>query len=287
MQKKRIRWIQGRWCGDTQSTVSYYLTEAEKTAAQDDLIVFPELLHTPYFPAEESPDKFDFAISVDSEIIQSFCQFAKTHECVLVVPFFEKAAPGIYFNSCLVLERDGNIVHHYNKTHIPDDPAFYEKYYFIPGENEIKVCPTSAGNLGIAICWDQWFPEVARLLCLQNAEILIYPTAIGWDNNEDEALYPVQVEMWRTMIKSHAIANGVYALAVNRSGLEGDLRFWGHSMMVAPDGCVLNNETEEPISDAVSIDYEKIDLQRRLWPFFRDRRTDLYQGLLRKWKGLE
>ncbi|HSQ43099.1 MAG TPA: nitrilase-related carbon-nitrogen hydrolase, partial [Fibrobacteraceae bacterium] len=241
MRRTNISWIQGAWQGDAEATQRYYLEQAGNFIGSElDLLVLPELVHTAYFPVEEHPRHFDCAIPLDHKFVHDWADMARKLSAVVVFPFFEKRAPGVYQNSALVFERDGSIVAHYRKSHIPDDPGFYEKYYFMPGDEGFQVVSTSAGRLGLLICWDQWFPEAARILALQGAELLIYPTAIGWDVGESPDLYPRQLDAWRTAMRAHSIANGLFTLAVNRTGDEGPLRFWGNSFLCGPDGFVLH-----------------------------------------------
>jgi len=285
MKSTKVSWIQGRWAGSPEATQEYYLRTARALAPEKpDLLVLPELVHTPYFPIEEHPRHFDYAIEKDHPFVTAWQDIARLLGCVVVFPFFEKRAPGIYQNSAFVFERDGSIAALYRKSHIPDDPGFYEKYYFMPGDTGFEVVETTAGKLGILICWDQWFPEPARILALKGAQLLIYPTAIGWDAGEPAEVYPHQLDAWRTSMRAHAIANGVYTMGVNRIGQEEHLRFWGNSFLCKPDGSLAQSCDENTEGAASSlIDWEKLDAQRRIWPFFRDRRTDLYSDLLRRW----
>jgi len=204
-------------------------------------------------------------------------------KCVLVFPFFEKRAKGIYHNSVFVFERDGSVAGFYRKSHIPDDPCFYEKYYFIPGDTGFKAIKTSAGKLGVLICWDQWFPEAARIMALQGADILIYPTAIGWDSNEPKKIYARQLDSWQTVMRGHAIANRLFVLAANRAGKENNLTFWGNSFICAPDGFIIKQLSTNVSAMNVVIDFDEIEQNRRIWPHFRDRRTDLYYDILNTW----
>lgn len=285
MRKTNISWIQGQWEGSSDATQAAYLAKARELRNQKpDLLVLPELVHTPYFPREEDPKHFDWAIEKDHRYVQEWQALALELNCVVVFPFFEKRAPGIYQNSAFVFERDGSIAGLYRKSHIPDDPAFFEKYYFMPGDTGFEPIQTSAGKLGVLICWDQWFPEPARILALKGAELLIYPTAIGWDNEEPATLYPQQLDAWRTSIRAHSIANGVFTLAVNRAGTEDKLRFWGNSFLCGPDGVLqveCDNSTLAPFCTEVC--WDRIDEHRRIWPYFRDRRIDLYPDLLKRW----
>ena len=279
----RILSLQGKWLGSAAKTLDWYKTEALADKGKFDLLVLPELCHTQYFPFEEDEAYFDYAISKDSPIVEEWRNLAKFLKCVLVFPFFEKRAKGIYHNSVYVFERDGSIAGFYRKSHIPDDPCFYEKYYFMPGDTGFKVIPTSVGCLGVLICWDQWFPEAARILALQGADILIYPTEIGWDVNESKKIYARQLDSWITSMRGHAIANRVFVLGVNRVGKENNLSFWGNSFICAPDGFIIKQLSTERATMNVSIDLSEIEQNRRIWPHFRDRRVDLYYDILNMW----
>jgi N-carbamoylputrescine amidase len=285
MKSKNIIMIQGQWTGDFESNNAWYKAEALKNKGQDlDLLILPELFHTPYFPFEENADFFHWAIEKGHPLVMEWREIAKELHCVIVFPFFEKRSQGIYHNSAYVFERDGSIAGLYRKSHIPDDPAFYEKYYFIPGDTGFEPIQTSAGNLGILICWDQWFPEAARIMSLKGAEILIYPTAIGWAKNEPESIYERQKDSWMTVMRGHAIANRLFVIAVNRIGTEGDLSFWGHSFVAAPDGYLLKDLPSNLLgSEKIQISFDEIEENRRWWPHFRDRRIDLYSDILKIW----
>ena len=293
MPSFKTAWIQGKSQGDCNKNLKYYSEKIKETAkckggvTLPQLIVLPELFLWDYFPITEDKKHFDSAIDIKSDVIKHFQLLAKDLKIVLVLPIFEKRAEGIYHNSCLIIENNGEIVGHYRKMHIPDDPGFYEKYYFTPGDLGFMVTKTSIGNLGVLICWDQWFPEAARITALKGADILIYPTAIGWDDNEHcsglsrQALNKEQVEAWATMMRSHAIANGIYVMAVNRVGKEGHLNFWGHSFLANPYGALVKqDETNETISEA-EIDFSKTKECRQTWPFLRDRRINEYKDILK------
>ena len=285
MKKINISILQGKWTGNTETNANWYKEEILKLKHKNiDLIVLPELVHTPYFPFEENADAFDLAITEDSALIQDFKNLAKEVNAVIVFPFFEKRSRGIYHNSAYVFERDGSVAGLYRKSHIPDDPSFFEKYYFIPGDTGFNVIKTSAGNLGILICWDQWFPEAARILSLKGADVLIYPTAIGWMDSEPEDFYPRQLDSWKTIMKGHAIANRIFVVAANRTGIEGHLTFWGNSFIAAPDGYILKElSNSETATLTYEMDLSEIEFNRRWWPHFRDRRIDLYKDILKIW----
>lgn len=269
MDSLKAAWVQGKSQGSLKQNLKYY-SEKIRTAESggSKLIVLPELFLWDYFPITEDKKNFDEAINIDSDPIKHFQLLAKELKIVLILPIFEKRTEGIYHNSCLVIENNGGIVGHYRKMHIPDDPGFYEKYYFTPGDLGFLTTKTSVGNIGVLICWDQWFPEAARITALKGADILIYPTAIGWDANEPSSVYPEQVEAWTTIMRSHAIANGIYVMAVNRVGKEGHLNFWGHSFLANPYGSIIHQDkTNENIAE-VEIDFGKIKECRQIWPFF-------------------
>ena len=285
MNKIRIATLQGKWENTTPATDAWYAAEARKFKGKGiDILVLPELYHTPYFPIEEDEKGFDWAIEKSDPLITEWREIAKEINAVVVFPFFEKRARGIYYNSAYVFERDGSIAGLYRKSHIPDDPGFFEKYYFAPGDTGFEPIQTSAGKLGVLICWDQWFPEAARIQALKGADILIYPTAIGWDVKESKDLYERQKDSWMTVMRGHAIANRLFVVAANRIGTEGDLTFWGHSFVSAPDGFLISELASDFLGASVTeIDLKEIEFNRRWWPHFRDRRTDLYKDILKNW----
>ena len=286
MNLLKVTWIQGKSQGDLNKNLKYYTEKIRDVCRRGEvtsplLVVLPELFLWDYFPIQEDKNSFDLAITIDSKEVKHFRDLAKELKIVLTLPIFEKRTEGIYHNSCLIIENNGEIVGHYRKMHIPDDPGFYEKYYFTPGDKGFLVTKTSLGNIGVLICWDQWFPEAARISALKGADILIYPTAIGWDDKESKEVYPEQVDAWTTMMRSHAIANGIYVMAVNRVGKEGHLNFWGHSFVANPYGAIIHQDkTEEKITE-VEIDFNKTKECRQTWPFLRDRRIDSYETLLK------
>ena len=295
MQALKVTYIQGKSQGDIEKNLEYYtrkiyeVCRSGEVTSSIQLVVLPELFLWDYFPITEDKKHFESAINIDSSEIKHFQLLAKDLKIVLILPIFEKRAEGIYHNSCLIIENNGEIVGHYRKMHIPDDPGFYEKYYFTPGDKGFLVTKTSLGNIGVLICWDQWFPEAARITALKGADILIYPTAIGWDGNETcsgllrQALYKEQTEAWTTMMRSHAIANGIYVMAVNRVGQEGHLNFWGHSFLANPYGTIVHQNKTEEIISTVEIDFSKTKECRQTWPFLRDRRIDSYATILKSW----
>ena len=285
MKSLRIATLQGKWFKTTEATNAWYVSEAKKLKdSKLDILVLPELYHTPYFPIEEGEKGFDWAIEKKDALVSEWQTIAKELNAVVVFPFFEKRARGIYYNSAYVFERDGSIAGLYRKSHIPDDPGFYEKYYFAPGDTGFEPIQTSAGKIGVLICWDQWFPEAARINALKGADVLIYPTAIGWDCKEPESLYERQKDSWMTVMRGHAIANRLFVVAANRIGTEDDLTFWGHSFVSAPDGFVIEDLKSDFLGASITeIDLSEIEFNRRWWPHFRDRRTDLYKDILKTW----
>ena len=253
------------------------IREAAKKGAQ--IICLPELFLSSYFCQTENPEHFSLAEPIPGPTSNSLAKLAKELETVLIVPLFEKRTEGIYHNSAVVIDADGSLSGTYRKMHIPDDPCFHEKYYFTPGDNGFISFSTRYGKIGVLICWDQWFPEAARLTALTGAQFLFYPTAIGYQES-DRAESPHQIAAWETIQKSHAISNGLFVASVNRFGNEDDLTFWGRSFICNPFGNVLQqaNENEAEIIIA-SCSIPEIESTRQNWPFLRDRRVDTYQNL--------
>jgi N-carbamoylputrescine amidase len=253
------------------------IREAAKKGAQ--IICLPELFLSRYFCQTENLEHFSLAEPIPGPTSISFCKLAKELEIVLIVPLFEKRTEGIYHNSAVVIDADGSLSGTYRKMHIPDDPCFYEKYYFTPGDIGFKSFPTRYGKIGVLICWDQWFPEAARLTALTGAQFLFYPTAIGYQESDlNES--PQQVSAWETVQRSHAISNGLFLASVNRCGKEDDLTFWGRSFICNPFGKILNQASEiEAQIIITSCPLAEIKSTRQNWPFLRDRRIDSYQNL--------
>ncbi len=289
MTKIKIAWVQGKSQGDFKKNLDYYtekiksISDLKKNTDQPRLVVLPELFLWDYFPITEDKKHFDTAINTDSEYVKYFQKLAKELKTVLVFPFFEKRSEGVYHNSCLIIENNGEIAGHYRKMHIPDDPGFYEKYYFTPGDLGFVVANTSAGKIGVLICWDQWFPEAARITALKGADIIIYPTAIAWDTKDSKETHAQELESWTMVMRSHAIANNVHVIAVNRIGKEGYLDFWGHSFICDPYGKLVYRDKTEESTGITEIDLSKKESSRRTWPFFRDRRVDKYEPILSVW----
>lgn len=254
------------------------------------LIVNQELHDSLYFCQTEDVDTCNLAISLDGEEIKHYSELAAECKVVLIISVFEKRAPGLYHNTAVVIDTDGSIAGKYRKMHIPDDPAFYEKFYFAPGDLGFEPVDTSVGRLGVLVCWDQWYPEAARIMALKGAELLIYPTAIGWNPRDDEEEKQRQLDAWITVQRGHAVANGIPVISVNRTGFEsspakGDpgLQFWGNSFVAGPQGEILFKAPAlEESADIVSIDMSRSEEVRRWWPFLRDRRIDAYTDITRR-----
>ena len=262
--------------------------EARRAGA--DVVCLPELFRSQYFCQREDPSLFDLAEPVPGPTTEALGRAAKESGAVVVAPIFERRAPGLYHNSAAIIDASGQVLGLYRKMHIPDDPAFYEKFYFTPGDLGFRAFDTHAGRIGTLICWDQWYPEGARLTALQGAAVIFYPTAIGWHPHEKEAVGATQRDAWRTVQRGHAIANGVYVAAVNRVGHEKPvagqpgLEFWGTSFLCDPFGVVLaeaSTDKEEIIVGEV--DLSRIEDVRRNWPFLRDRRIDAYAGIEKRY----
>ncbi len=254
------------------------------------LAVLQELHPGLYFCQQEDPHCFDQAEPVPGPSTERLGALARELEIVIVASLFEKRTPGIYHNTAVVLEKDGSIAGRYRKMHIPDDPGYYEKFYFTPGDLGFTPIDTSVGRLGVLVCWDQWYPEAARLMALAGAEALIYPTAIGWDPHDGEEEKKRQLDAWMTIQRSHAIANGLPVISVNRVGFEEDpgggpgALFWGHSFVAGCQGECLAEAGEEEEVFVAKIDRERTEAVRRIWPFLRDRRIDAYQDLTKRFR---
>lgn len=256
-----------------------------RAAAKDgaEIVCLQELFRSRYFCQSEDHRFFALAEPIPGPSTEALCAVAREARVVIVASLFEKRTEGLYHNTAAVLDADGRLVGKYRKMHIPDDPLFYEKFYFTPGDLGFRVHETERGKLGVLVCWDQWFPEGARLTALAGAEILVYPTAIGWLDDEDPSINESQRDAWETSQRAHAIANGVFVAAVNRVGREGSLTFWGNSFVADPFGRVLaraSTDREETL--LVECDLGKIDETRTHWPFLRDRRIDAYAPITRR-----
>lgn len=273
---------------DNMQRLSKGIADLAKQGAQ--LIVLQELHNSLYFCQVEDVNNFDWAEPIPGPSTQFYGRLAKQLGVVIVTSLFEKRAPGLYHNTAVVIESDGTIAGKYRKMHIPDDPAYYEKFYFTPGDLGFHPITTSVGKLGVLVCWDQWYPEAARLMALQGAELLIYPTAIGYESSDTPDEQERQREAWTTVMRGHAVANGLPVVAVNRVGLEPDpsgntqgIRFWGSSFVAGPQGELLyraSNSDEENV--IVPVDLQHSEQVRRWWPFLRDRRIDEYGNIVRR-----
>ncbi len=244
------------------------------------IVCLQELFVSRYFPQSEDPKFFRLAEPIPGPTTDSLCRLARAEKIVLVASVFERRSAGIYHNTAVVIDADGSILGRYRKMHVPDDPCYYEKFYFTPGDLGFPTFKTRYGKIGVLVCWDQWFPEAARLISLSGAQIIFYPTAIGWLSGESRGAARAQRCAWELIQRGHAVANGVYVAAANRVGREGKLNFWGSSFVVDPFGAIVAhaNEDQEEILLA-RCDFKKIDETRQNWPFLRDRRIDAYGAL--------
>ncbi|MFZ9792744.1 MAG: carbon-nitrogen hydrolase [Gemmataceae bacterium] len=277
----------GKSPGENLEKISAKITEAAQKGAQ--IISTQELFLSPYFCQVQDPALFDLAETIPGPTTDHLGKLAKNHGIVIIASLFEKRMPGLYHNTTAVIGTDGNIIGIYRKMHIPDDPLFYEKYYFTPGDLGFKSFNTPFAKVGVLICWDQWYPEAARLTAMQGAEIIFYPTAIGWHPHEKAVYGKSQTEAWLTMHRAHSVANGIYIAAANRVGFEnnptgGGLEFWGHSHILNTYGGYLklaDHQNEEILVAECS--RKAIEETRRNWPFFRDRRVDFYGSINKRW----
>lgn len=254
------------------------------------LILLQELHDSLYFCQTEDPVQFDLAESIPGPSTERLGRLAAELNIVIVASLFEKRAPGLHHNTAVVLDSDGNLAGRYRKMHIPDDPGYYEKFYFTPGDLGFEPIPTSVGKLGVMVCWDQWYPEAARLMALAGADILLYPTAIGWDPGDDQQEQGRQLDAWITVQRAHAVANGLPLLSANRVGFEADpsgqtrgADFWGHSMICGPQGELLAQADNREAILTANLSFQRSEQVRRIWPFFRDRRIDAYGPLLKRY----
>lgn len=284
--------IQLRCTEDVQANRKHLEENIARAAAMGaELVVLQELHDSLYFCQVESTDNFDLAVSIPGPVTEHYASLAKQHGIVLVTSLFEKRAAGLYHNTAVVFEKDGSIAGRYRKMHIPDDPAYYEKFYFTPGDLGFHPIDTSVGRLGVQVCWDQWYPEGARLMALSGAELLIYPTAIGYESSDHPEEQERQREAWTTVQRGHAVANGLPVIAVNRTGHEDDpshltrgIQFWGSSFVAGPQGEMLYRAPkDEEVNVVVDVDMRRSDNVRRWWPFLRDRRIEFFKGLTHRY----
>ena len=283
--------IQQSCSGDVNANKEKLANNIRKVAKEGaELVVLQELHNSPYFCQTENTQLFDLAEPIPGPSTEFYGAIAKECGVVLVTSLFERRAAGLYHNTAVVFEKDGTIAGKYRKMHIPDDPAYYEKFYFTPGDMGFHPIQTSVGKLGVQVCWDQWYPEGARLMALQGAELLIYPTAIGYESSDTEDEQERQREAWTTVQRGHAVANGIPVIAVNRTGHEPDpsgqtngIQFWGSSFVAGPQGELLYRAPkDEEINQVIDIDMKRSENVRRWWPFLRDRRIEEFSGLTKR-----
>lgn len=292
MKELRIGFLQQHNTADIQDNMTRLAEGVADLARRGaELIVLQELHNSLYFCQVESVNNFDLAEPIPGPSTELFGELARKHNIVIVTSLFERRAAGLYHNTAVVIERNGTIAGKYRKMHIPDDPAYYEKFYFTPGDLGFKPIDTSVGRLGVMVCWDQWYPEAARLMSLAGAEILIYPTAIGYESSDTEDEKQRQRRAWQTVQRGHAVANGLPVVAVNRVGHETDpsgqtngINFWGTSFVAGPQGEIIYEASEDDEeSIIVSIDMKHSEQVRRWWPFLRDRRIENYGGITKRY----
>lgn len=272
---------------DASENIQKAVENIKKAAhAGADVVCLPELFKSRYFCQKENRANFDMAETIPGPSTKILCETASKEKVVVIASLFEKRAPGVYHNTAVVIGKEGTIIGTYRKMHIPDDPSYYEKYYFSPGDLGFKSFDTAVGKIGVLVCWDQWYPEAARLTALKGADIIIYPTAIGWHPEEKSEYGAAQLDAWRTVQRGHAIANGVFVAAVNRVGFEkpdndsAGLEFWGSSFVSSPFGELLASASSAKEELLVQeIDLDSIERTRRNWPFLRDRRIDAYADI--------
>lgn len=288
----KIGLIQQRNTADATDNRQRLADKAQQLAQQGaELIVLQELHNSLYFCQVESVDNFDLAEPIPGPSTEFFGQLARELGVVIVTSLFERRAPGLYHNTAVVMEKDGSIAGKYRKMHIPDDPAYYEKFYFTQGDLGFQPIQTSVGRLGVLVCWDQWYPEAARLMALQGADLLIYPTAIGYESSDTTEEQQRQRMAWQTVQRGHAVANGLPVVTVNRVGHEPDpsqqtrgIQFWGTSFVCGPQGELLYEApTDEETTAVVEVDIQRSEQVRRWWPFLRDRRIDNYEGITKRY----
>jgi N-carbamoylputrescine amidase len=292
MSKLKIGFVQQSCSTDRNANIAKSLKGIAACAAKGaELVILQELHCGIYFCQAEETALFDLARPIPGEDTEIFAQAAKVYNVVLVTSLFEKRAAGLYHNTSVVFEKDGSVAGKYRKMHIPDDPAYYEKFYFTPGDIGFEPINTSVGKLGVLVCWDQWYPEAARLMALRGAEMLIYPTAIGWESTDPQNEKDRQHGAWETIQRGHAVANGLPVITVNRVGHEPDwtgvtngIQFWGQSFVAGPQGEFLyKSSIDKEENVVIEIDKQRTEDVRRIWPFFRDRRIDFYDGLTKRY----
>ncbi len=293
MNKLKVGIVQQACGNDKQANINKSIEGIRTCAAQGaELVVLQELHCGIYFCQAEEVGMFEWAEPIPGPSYHQFAAIAKELEIVLVTSLFEKRAPGLYHNTAVVFEKDGSEAGMYRKMHIPDDPAYYEKFYFTPGDLGFNPIQTSVGKLGVLVCWDQWYPEAARLMALAGAEILIYPTAIGYESTDSDEEKARQRNAWMISQRAHAVANGLPVVAVNRVGEEPDwtgvtngIKFWGSSFVAGSQGEIIwEANQDEELSRVIELDKDRTEEVRRIWPFFRDRRIDAYQHIIKRYR---
>lgn len=291
MKSIKIGLVQQSNRGDVEGNKQQLAANIRQVASQGArLVVLQELHNSLYFCQTEDVDVFDLAEPIPGPSTEFYGQLAAELKIVLVTSLFERRAPGLYHNTAVVFEQDGSIAGKYRKMHIPDDPAYYEKFYFTPGDLGFEPIETSVGKLGVLVCWDQWYPEAARLMAMRGADMLIYPTAIGWESSDSDDEKKRQLNAWIISQRAHAVANGLPVISVNRVGVEPDpsdqtngITFWGNSFVAGPQGeLLLTASNDRPENHVVQVDLARSEHVRRIWPFLRDRRIDAYDNLVKR-----
>ena len=293
MDKLKVGIVQQSCSANTEENIQKSVEAIKKCADKGANLVVLQELHTGlYFCQTEETRIFDLAEPIPGPSTAKFAAAAKENGVVLVTSLFEKRAPGLYHNTAVVFEKDGSIAGKYRKMHIPDDPAYYEKFYFTPGDLGFNPIQTSVGKLGVLVCWDQWYPEAARLMALAGADLLIYPTAIGWESTDEQAEKDRQINAWMISQRGHAVANGLPVVSVNRTGFEPDtsgvtngITFWGNSFAAGPQGEIIHQlPADKELAEVVEIDLKRSENVRRIWPFLRDRRIDAYGDITKRFR---
>ena len=293
--KLRIGLVQHACGNNLEANLEASIAGIRDAARQGSQLVMLQELHaTPYFCQHEDTAYFDLAENIPGPSSERFAAVARECGVVIVASLFERRAVGLYHNTAVVLEKDGTLAGRYRKMHIPDDPGYYEKFYFTPGDLGFEPIATSVGRLGVLVCWDQWFPEAARLMALAGADLLLYPTAIGWNPDDDRQEMARQRDAWTTVQRAHAVANGLPVLACNRVGFEADrsaqtpgIQFWGASFVAGPQGEILATAADGATVLMADVDMARSETVRRIWPYLRDRRIDAYQPLLLRYRDQE
>lgn len=293
MNRIKAGLVQMTCVSDKNANINKSIGNIKKCAAAGaELVVLQELHSSLYFCQTENTEMFDLAETIPGPATEIFSKVAKECGVVLVTSLFEKRAAGLYHNTAVVFEKDGSIAGKYRKMHIPDDPAYYEKFYFTPGDLGFNPIKTSVGKLGVLVCWDQWYPEAARLMALAGADVLIYPTAIGWESTDSVEEKERQLNAWMISQRAHAVANGLPVISVNRTGFEADpsgvtngITFWGNSFLAGPQGEIIHQFTADiEQNEIVTVNLSRSEQVRRIWPFLRDRRIDNYDEILKRFR---